>query len=201
MCLSMAQAMAKPMAKTMTVRGKPSPSALRTPFQRTNILLILGSVLFCALLQSQRIPGMVLLETAPNWLLIWVVTWSVKRSPLEGLLAGIALGLIQDGLTTAQPTHAISLGIAGFLTSGIDRQRIIAEDFVSALLLVFVMAMMVEIIFAGQLALGGAWIPFELWPHLQRVALSSAVISSLWTPLIYVPLNYWWDRFNRLMER
>jgi rod shape-determining protein MreD len=201
MCLSMAQAMAKPMAKTMIVRGKPSPSALRTPFQRTNILLILGSVLFCALLQSQRIPGMVLLETAPNWLLIWVVTWSVKRSPLEGLLAGIALGLIQDGLTTAQPTHAISLGIAGFLTSGIDRQRIIAEDFVSALLLVFVMAMMVEIIFAGQLALGGAWIPFELWPHLQRVALSSAVISSLWTPLIYVPLNYWWDRFNRLMER
>lgn len=199
MCLLMAQAMAKPMAKTL--RGKPSPAALRTPFQRTNILLILGSVLFCALLQPQRIPGMVLLETAPNWLLIWVVTWSVKRSPLEGLLAGIALGLIQDGLSATQPTHAISLGIAGFLTSGIDRQRIIAEDFVSALLLVFVMAMMVETIFAGQLALGGAWAPSELWPHLQRVALSSAVISSLWAPLVYVPLNYWWDRLNRLMER
>ena len=197
---SMAQAMAKPLMKK-PVRGRPSPAALGTPFQRTNILLILGSVLFCGLLQSQRIPGMVLLETVPNWLLIWVVTWSVKRSPWQGLLAGIALGLIQDGLTVAQPTHAISLGIAGFLTSGIDRQRIIAEDFVSALLLVFVMAMMVETIFAGQLLLNGAWVPSELWFHLQRVALSSAVISSLWAPLVYVPLNYWWDRFNALTER
>jgi rod shape-determining protein MreD len=199
MCLSMAQAMAKLMAKT--VRGKPSPSALRTPFQRRNILLILGSVLFCALLQSQRIPGMVLLGTSPNWLLIWVVTWSVKRSPLEGLIAGIALGLIQDGLTTAQPTHAISLGLVGFLTSGLDRQRIIAEDFISAMLLVFVMAIAAETVFAGQLLFGGQWVPSEIWPHLQRVSLSSAIISSLWTPLLYVPLNYWWDRLKTLMER
>jgi hypothetical protein len=49
--------------------------------------------------------------------------------------------------------------------------------------------------------LGGKWIAADLWPHLQRVALSSAIISSLWTPLLYVPLNYWWGRFNTLMER
>jgi rod shape-determining protein MreD len=112
-----------------------------------------------------------------------------------------AIALARTSRRHCPRTHAISLGIAGFLTSAIDRQRIIAEDFISAMLLVFVMAMMVETIFAGQLTLGGAWVPSELWPHLQRVALSSAVISSLWTPLIYVPLNYWWDRFNRLMER
>jgi rod shape-determining protein MreD len=183
------------------VRGRPSIRSLRAPLQRSNILVILGSLLFCALLQPHRIPAMVLLDTAPNWFLIWLVTWSMKRSPWQGLTAGIALGLIQDGLTTAQPTHAISLGIAGLLTSGIDRQRIIAADFISALLFVFMMAIMVETIFAGQLILGGAWVPSVLWPHLQRIALSSAIISSLWTPLLYVPLNYWWDRFNTLMER
>jgi rod shape-determining protein MreD len=191
--------MAKPMVKV--VRGKSSPPSFIASLQRTNILVILGSVLFCALLQPQRIPGMVLLGTSPNWLLIWVVTWSVKRSPLEGLIAGIALGLIQDGLTVAQPTHAISFGIVGLLTSGLDRQRIIAEDFISAMLLVFVMAIVVESIFAGQLLFGSEWVPSELWPHLQRIALSSAIISSFWTPLLYVPLNYWWDRLKILMER
>jgi rod shape-determining protein MreD len=183
------------------INSRPSALSFKAPLQRTNILVILGSVLFCALLQPHRIPGMVLLETAPNWLLIWVVTWSIKRSPWQGLLAGLALGLIQDGLTAAQPTHVISLGIAGFLTSGIDRQRIIAEEFVSALLLVFIMAILVETLLAGQFILGGTWTTSELWPHLQRVALSSAVVSSLWAPLVYVPLNYWWNRFNALMER
>jgi rod shape-determining protein MreD len=183
------------------VRGRPSNPSFRAPLKRTNILVILGSVLLCALLQPQQIPGMVLLDTTPNWLLIWVVAWSVKRSPWQGLTAGVALGLIQDGLSVAQPTHALSLGIAGFLTGQIDKQRWIAEDFISAMLIVFVMAMVVEAIFAGQLTLGRTWMPSELWPHLQRIALSSAIISSLWTPLIYVPLNYWWDRFNTLMER
>jgi rod shape-determining protein MreD len=192
--------MAKPMAKVV-VRGKSSPPSFIASLQRTNILVILGSLFFCALLQPQRIPGMVLLGTSPNWLLIWVVTWSVKRSPLEGLIAGIALGLIQDGLTVAQPTHAISLGLVGFLTSGLDRQRIIAEDFISAMLLVFVMAIVAETVFAGQLLFGGQWVPSEIWTHLQQVSLSSAVISSLWTPLLYVPLNYWWDRLKTLMER
>jgi rod shape-determining protein MreD len=183
------------------VRGRPSNPSFRTSLNRTNTVVILGSVLFCALLQSQQIPGMVLLDTAPNWLLIWVVAWSVKRSPWQGLTAGVALGFIQDGLTVAPPTHALGLGIAGFLTGRIDKQRWIAEDFISAMLIVFVMAMVVEAIFAGQLMVARTWTASDIWPHLQRIALSSAIISSLWTPLIYVPLNYWWDRFNTLMER
>jgi rod shape-determining protein MreD len=189
------------MAKTKVLKGKPSNVSFRSPLQRSNALVIFGSVLFCALLQPHRIPGMVLLDTVPNWLLIWVVTWSVKRSPSQGMIAGLALGLIQDGLTSAQPTHALSLGIVGFLTSSFDKQRFIEEDFISALLLVFIMALLAETIFAGQLALGGEWLLSDIWTHLQRVALSSAIVSSLWTPLLYVPLNYWWDRFNALTDR
>jgi rod shape-determining protein MreD len=183
------------------LKNRPASALWRSPLQRTNALVVLGSIFLCALLQPNRIPGMVLLDTAPNWLLIWVVAWSVKRSPWQGLTAGLALGLIQDALTSPQPTHALSLGIAGFLTSGLDKQQIITEDFISTLLLVFIMALLVETIFAGQLAFGGDWPLTDLWIHLQRVALSSAIISSLWTPLLYVPLNYWWDRFNAQMDR
>ncbi len=183
------------------LKNRPASALWRSPLQRTNVLVVVGSILLCALLQPHRIPGMVLLDTAPNWLLIWVVAWSVKRSPWQGMTAGVALGLIQDALTAPQPTHALSLGIAGFLTSGLDKQQIIAEDFISTLLLVFIMALLVETIFAGQLVLGGEWQLAAIWIQLQRVALSSAIISSLWTPLLYVPLNYWWDRFNAQMDR
>jgi rod shape-determining protein MreD len=183
------------------VRGRPSNPSFQAPLKRTNILVILCSVLFCALLQPQQIPGMVLLDTAPNWLLIWAIAWSVKRSPWQGLTAGVALGLVQDGLTVGQPTHALGLGIVGFLTGRLEKQRWISEDFISAMLIVFVMEIVVESIFAGQLIVTRTWTPSDIWPHLQRIALSSAIISSLWTPLIYVPLNYWWDRFNTLMER
>ncbi|WP_404790287.1 rod shape-determining protein MreD [Altericista sp. CCNU0014] len=182
------------------LRQRSSTPWWRSPLQRTNAFAIVGSILFCAILQPHRIPGMVLLDTSPNWFLIWVVAWSAKRLPWQGLTAGIALGFIQDALTAAQPTHALSLGIAGFLTSSLDKQRLIAEDFISTLLLVFIMALLVETIFAGQLAIGGDWELADIWVNLQRAALSSAIISSLWTPLLYVPLNYWWDRFNARMD-
>jgi len=56
-----------------------------------------------------RLPGIELLGIAPNWLLIWVVVWSVKRTVVQGAIAGLALGLLQDGMTSPYPTHALSL--------------------------------------------------------------------------------------------
>jgi hypothetical protein len=32
----------------------------------------------------------------------------------------------------------------------------------------------------------------EIWLQHQRIALSSAIISSLWAPVLYYPLNRWW---------
>jgi rod shape-determining protein MreD len=181
--------------------AKPLNLWSRSSLQRLNVFVLVGSVALCAVLQSQRLPGMVLLNTAPNWLLIWVVSWSVQRDPWQGAVAGIALGWIQDGLTMPHPSHALGLGIVGFLTSRIDKQRFIEEDFISAALLVFVMALVSETITSIQFALHGEWLPANIWSHLQRVALSSAIISSLWTPVVYVPLNRWWDQFHKLMDR
>ncbi len=181
--------------------AKPLKFWSRSSLLRLNVLVLIGSVALCAILQAQRLPGMVLLNTAPNWLLIWVVSWSVQRAPWQGAVAGIALGWIQDGLTMANPSHALGLGIAGFLTSRIDKQRLIEEDFISATLIVFVMALVVETLTSIQFALQGEWLPATIWNHLQKVALSSAIISSLWTPVVYVPLNLWWDRVHKLTDR
>jgi rod shape-determining protein MreD len=181
--------------------AKPLKSWSRSSLTWLNSLIIVGSVAVCTILQPNRLPGMVLLDASPNWFLIWVVAWSVKRSPFQGAIAGVALGWIQDGLTATNPTHALGLGIAGFLTSSIDKERFIEEDFISAALVVFLMAMLVEGVLALQLLLRGEWMATDIWLRLQRVALSSAIISSLWTPVVYVPLNRWWDRLHELQER
>lgn len=166
-----------------------------------NWTVTVSSVLVCLLLLPTRLPGMELLAVGPNWLLIWVVAWSVKRTALQGAIAGLALGFIQDGMTSPNPTHAISLAIVGILTARIQKQRYIREDFISIALIVFGMAVLAETVIAVQFS----WQTFvsdtaqvqrnlgEIWVYHQQIALSSAILSSLWAPALYYPLNRWWE--------
>jgi rod shape-determining protein MreD len=163
-----------------------------------------GSVLLCLSLLPNRFPGMELLGIGPNWLLIWVVAWSVKRPVFVGAFAGIVLGMLQDGFTSPDPTHALSLGIVGMLTSLIQKQRFIQEDFISIALIVFMMAVLSEAIFGLQLTLmrdaGGGQIRQveSIWKYYQVVALASSILSSLWAPVVYYPLNRWWQQMKLL---
>jgi rod shape-determining protein MreD len=139
---------------------------------------------------------MELLGIGPNWLLIWVVAWSVKRSVWAGTLAGVILGFLQDAMTSPEPSHAITLGLVGLLTGLIQKQRFIQEDFISIALIVFVMAILAETIFASLLILAGDRSTEYIWSYYQRVALASAILSSLWAPVLYYPLNLWWERMK-----
>lgn len=166
-------------------------------------IIICGSVFLCLLMLPMRLPGMELVNISPNWLLIWLVAWSVKRSVLAGAFAGVILGLLQDGMTAPNPTHAISLGIVGMLTSLIQKQRFIQEDFISIALIVFGMAVVSNTIFALQLSFMGGncgdqcfRLPENIWIYYQRVALASAILSSLWAPVVYYPLNIWWQKIK-----
>lgn len=165
--------------------------------------ITVGSVLLCLLVLPMRLPGMELLSIAPNWLLIWVVAWSIKRTVVQGAIAGLVLGLIQDGMTSPHPTHALSLAIVGILTARLQKQRYIQEDFISVALIVFGMAVLAETITAIQFSLSdfekgtGSYFArnlADIWTYHQRIALSSAILSSLWAPVIYYPLNRWWEK-------
>lgn len=160
-----------------------------------------SSVLLCLLLLPTRLPGMELLGIGPNWLLIWVVAWSVKRTVFSGALAGIVLGLLQDSMTSPNPTHALSLAIVGILTGLLQKQRFIEEDFISIAVIVFGMAALAETIFGLQLTLiGNERKVTDIWTYYQRVALASAILSSLWAPVVYYPLNLWWQRMKLLEQ-
>jgi rod shape-determining protein MreD len=210
---------------------RPNPDQL-------NALVIVGSVLLCLLAMMARLPGTQLAGVGTHWLLIWVVSWSIRRSPLEGGLAGICLGLLQDSISDSPISHVLSLTIVGALTARLQKRRYIQEDFISIALIVFGMAVLSETIFALQMSLAAsppAWlnapdltpsigtfsldntstegdtpsvglsqlvaspvgyVAAEIWPYHQRIALSSAVVSSLWAPLVSYPLNRWWDSLN-----
>ncbi|MFK8182644.1 MAG: rod shape-determining protein MreD [Phormidesmis sp.] len=168
-----------------------------------NWLVTIGSVYLCLLILPMRLPGMEILGVGPNWLLIWVVVWSMSRSPFEGAIAGITLGLLQDSHTAPFPTHALGLAIAGILTARLHQRRLIEEDLISVALIVFGLAVITETAMALQLSVqlifGDNPLYASLgsiWQHHQRVALSSAILSSLWAPALYYPLKRWWEGFR-----
>ena len=159
-----------------------------------NILIVIGSVMVCTMLMLLNIPGLELFGITPNWLLIWVVTWSAKRSVWEAALAGIALGWIHDAIIISVPSHVFSFVVVGVITASLNKQKYLEEDFISVALIVFFMTLIGEIIVAFQY-LRQHFSDFSLiLLDYKRIVLTSALITSLWSPLIYFPLNRWWQQ-------
>jgi rod shape-determining protein MreD len=160
----------------------------------TSAIVTVISVVVCSLLAFGRLPGMAIAGIGPNWLLVWVVIWSLKRSAWLGAIAGLVLGLIQDGLTTPEPTHVLSLVIVGVLTAKLQKERFVQEDFITVAIVVFVMTMIGETVMAIQFSFiqDGPSIG-DIWRYHPKILLSSAILSSLWAPILYWPLNRVWQ--------
>jgi rod shape-determining protein MreD len=178
---------------------------------KTNAALLNGlvigfSVLLCALLIPTRWPGMELVSIAPNWLMMWVVAWSVKRSIWDGMMAGVVLGAIQDGLSGSHlPSHILSLVAVGVLTALLQKQRYIQEEIVSIAIITFFMTGIAEAVTAIQYILQAHTnladiASSPIWLRYQQVALASAILSSLWMPVLYYPLNCWWEKVESVED-
>jgi rod shape-determining protein MreD len=164
--------------------------------QLLNGVIIVASVLLCVLLSPARLPGMELLGIGPNWLLIWVVIWSLKRKALAAILAGVILGLLQDGLSSPNPSHVVVYALVGWLTSLLYQHRYVKEDPITVVLMVFLMSLWGDLLIAAQY-LGQGFISLEtLQENYQKISLATAVLSSLWAPVLYYPLSCWWDKMK-----
>ncbi len=159
-----------------------------------NLAVTVLTLMVCFWLSLVRIPGLELFGVTPNWVLIWLVTWSIRRTLLQAVIGGLSCGLILDGLTRTQPSHILPLIVVAVLTVIIYKRIIkkIQEDFISVALIVFGMAIIVEIIRSLQIKAFGYFNLEQLWLHQQQVGLSTAILSSLWAPVIYLPLSRWW---------
>lgn len=168
--------------------------------QFMNWAVTVGSVILCLIMLPTRLPGMELLGIAPNWLLVWVVVWSVKHTALQGAIAGLAVGFLQDGISAPIPTHALSLAVVGIVTARLQKQRYLQENFISLALIVFGMVILADTITALQFSFLGLRNLAEIWTDQQRITLSCAILSSLWAPVVYCPLNWWWEQLELLEQ-
>ena len=166
-----------------------------------NILFIFTSVVVCSILMLLHIPGMELLGINPNWLLIWVVAWSIKRTIWQGAIAGLIIGWVYDGITISSPSHVLSLVLVGVLTSSLQKQKYIGEDFISVAFIVFFMTVLAETVFTLQYARQHLFSVSEVWQQYQPIVITSAIISSLWSPAFYYPFNLWQERVKQLEKR
>jgi len=166
-----------------------------------DIVFVVISVAFCSLLMLLKIPGMELLGTSPNWLLIWLVAWSLGKSVSQGAIAGLTIGWIYDGVMGVTPSHAFAFVTVGIITSRLQKQKYIGEDFISVAFIVFFMTVLAEGIFAW-LYLRTYFLPIsQVWSKYQQIAIVSAIITSLWSPIFYYPFNLWQKRFRQLQKK
>lgn len=161
-----------------------------------NLLFVTASIAVCIILMLVDFPGMELLEVNPNWLLIWVVAWSLNRTPWQGAIAGLIIGCIYDGIVISTPSHILSFVVVGVLTSSLKTQKYLGEDFISVAFVVFFMTLLSEAIFALQYAGEYSIGIIDLLQKYQQVAIVSAIITSLWSPAFYYPVNLWEKRMG-----
>ncbi len=175
-----------------------------------NGLVIAGSAGLCLLLLPTRFPGMEILGIGPSWLVMWTIIWSLRRSLWHATTAGIVLGLIQDGMTLPTistlgtfPSHVLSLTMVGVLTFWLCKRRYLTDRILPVAIATFLLTIVSEFVIGCQYLLQTAIeksldISIDsmshLWMNQSPVILITAILSSLWMPILYYPLHLWWQK-------
>ncbi len=175
-----------------------SPKWLQS-LQRWRGLAVLFLALgLCSLMMPLRLPGLTIGDIAPNWLLIWLVSFSLNRHVVVAVTMGAAIGLVHDALTIPPvlpapvPSHVWGMMLVAGLTALLQKQRYLREDFISVALIVFAMTVLAETAIAIQWSLfshGSSYDLGQIWSRQQPIALTSAFLSGLWAPAVHFPLT------------
>jgi rod shape-determining protein MreD len=180
-----------------------------SPLARTglHVAIVIGSVGLCLLLLPTRFPGMEILGIGPSWLVMWTIAWSMRRSLWHATTAGIVLGLIQDAMTfptttalATVPTHVLSLTVVGVLAVWLQKRRYLDDTIVSVSLATVLLTVVSEVVTGAQYLLQTASEQSlaasldDMWTERAIVISIAAILSGLWMPIFYYPLQLWWQK-------
>lgn len=139
--------------------------------------------MFIAIIQSTVASHIRLFGVSPNLVLLFTVSWALLRGMGDGILIGLAGGMVLDGLSGASFGLAtISLivvsGLAGFGEANVFR---------TAWFLPYVTIAIATFIHEGVflLLLGMTGHAITGWPLFARVVLPTVVINVLCMPIVY----------------
>ena len=182
------------MRKRRKVRRLQRQPALRL----YNPLIIIGSILICALLSLTRWPGMVLSGLGPNWFVIWLGIWCIDRTLLQAIFAGLCLGWIQDGLSTGWPSHAISMVVVSMGIHACFANRVWKSDLLVAPIVVAVSVFINDGLYSLMLSFLQGLSPLHTWQQQPELFWISPLLSAIWTPAFFWPLRQWWIFLRKL---
>jgi len=135
-------------------------------------------------------PGWLSLDgVSPSWAVLWLLPWALADGPLSGAFAGLALGLLLDGLHVGHVTQLPALVVLGWWWGRLGRWGSPIERSFNLGLLAAL----------GSLLLGGSfllqWQFLGVLPEggLQLLA-AQALITALLAPLICSLLLLRWRK-------
>jgi rod shape-determining protein MreD len=181
------------------------------------LLAVVGSAGLCLMLLPTRLPGMEIFGVGPSWLVMWLVAWSLHRSLWHAATAGIVLGLIQDGMTFTStdilgtvPTHVLSLTTVSVLVFMLHKRRYLDDTVLGASMAAFGLTIVSEAITGLQYLLETAIerspeVSLDslnyIWTNQCPSILITAMLSGLWMPILYYPLQLCWQKMlaNKLV--
>ena len=141
-----------------------------------------------AMFSVSVMPYVKVLGVTPDLVLIFAACWAVIRGQNEAWLVVPAAGFLRD-LATSDPlgTSALALIPIVILAAAV-RMRALESDFLPTIAVVGAGSIAYGLISMAVLGATGQHI--EVGQALFRVILASAVVNSLFTPILYLPIKW-----------
>ncbi|MBM5791963.1 MAG: rod shape-determining protein MreD [Cyanobacteria bacterium M_surface_10_m1_298] len=129
----------------------------------------------------------------PAWAVLWLLPWALEEGPLSGAFAGLALGLLMDGLHIGAVTEAPALLLLGWWWGRIGRRGLpISRTFNLALLAVIGSAALGASVLLQERVAGTLPPASSGW----QILLTQALITGLLAPLISSLLLLRWRQIT-----
>ena len=131
----------------------------------------------------------------PSWAVLWLLPWALVDGPASGAIAGLALGLVLDGLHLGQASEAPVLMLLGWWWGRIGRRGVPIERSYNLGLLAVIgslllgASVLLQLFWSGQLPLVEAGL---------HTLVAQSLITGLLAPVLCSLLLLRWRRIADL---
>jgi rod shape-determining protein MreD len=159
------------------------------------IYLVIPLLVVVAVLQTTVVSHLTIWGVFADLPLLLVVSWGLLRGTREGMVWGFVGGLVVD-LLSAAPFGAASLSLlaVGFL-SGLGKATVFRAHVALPLVTVFLATIVYDLIFLFVLQISGQTVTWL--SSLFRIALPSAALNAVLTPVVFGMMRWLYTRFGR----
>jgi len=147
-----------------------------------------AAAFFLAALGASAMPYVKVLGVTPDLVLIFAACWAMVRGQGEGMWVVPMAGLLHD-LSSSDPLGTSVLALSPIVLLAAAREvRPVDTEFVPTLAVVGAGSLAYGLLSMAILAAAGQAAP---WPQsLLRVILPLVLVNALFTPIVYLPLQW-----------